>query len=84
MAQEQIGVREVHIVFGTDRGNFTRTDIHWMDRVTNALAQVNNATFALEIVDEHGHVLRRVEFGEPTGAMKKVIDVEFGTDEVVA
>ena len=83
MARQKQGVREIRVVFETEDSNFTRTDIHWMDRVTNAIAQVKNANFALQFLDDNGHIIRRVEFGEATSDMKKIVEFEFGTDEVI-
>jgi hypothetical protein len=72
------------LVFRTDSPNFARTDIHWMDRVSNAMAQVQNTSAILEFIDsESGHILRRVELGEPTKEMRDLFDFEFGTEEVI-
>jgi hypothetical protein len=84
MANMKQGVREARFVFETEAGNFTRTDIHWMDRVSNAIAQVKNANFALEFLDEKGRVLRKVEFGEPSPEMKQLVEYEFGDEQVGA
>jgi hypothetical protein len=85
MAQNQKqGAREVRLVFRTDGQNFVRTDIHWMDRFSNAMAQVQNTSAILEFVDsESGHILRRIELGEPTQEMRDLFDFEFGTEEVI-
>jgi len=80
MAQKQ-GVREIRVVFETEAGNFTRTDLHWMDRVCQAVAQVKNANFALVFLDENGHQLRKFEGEEGSDAMKRLAEYEFGPDE---
>ena len=85
MAQKQ-GARQVNLVIRTDGPNFPRTDIHWMDRFSNAMAQVQNTSAIMEFIDsETGHVLRRVELGEPTQEMRELFDFEFTepTNEVI-
>lgn len=83
MAQEEIWVREVRLVLATDAQNMTRTDIHWMDRVANSLAQVQNTVTAAEFLDEDGHILRKVQIGEPSPEMQSIIDFEFSDAEAV-
>lgn len=78
------GVRDIRLVFETPESNFTRTDIHQMDRITNALAQVKNVNIAVAFFDEQGRLLRKVELGEATKEMRVLMDEELGTDEVVA
>lgn len=78
------GVRDIRLVFETTEGNFNRTDIHIMDRITNALAQVQNASIAVAFFDDKGHRLRKVELGEAGRDLRLVIEEELGSDEVVA
>jgi len=78
------GVRDIRLVFETNDGNFNRTDIHIMDRITNALAQVQNASIAVAFFDDKGHRLRKVELGEAGRELRLVIEEELGSDEVVA
>jgi hypothetical protein len=79
MAQKQ-GVREVRLVWETEGGNYRNTDMHMMDRIASALAQVRNANIGIAFYDETGTRLRRIEFGEPSEEMKKVMDIEFSDD----
>jgi hypothetical protein len=76
MAQQKQGVREMRLVFETDGGNFSRTDKHIMERITNALALVNNTNISFAFFDESGHRVRKIEFGEASPAMKKIADFE--------
>lgn len=84
MAKQKQGGTEVRMVLSTQDSNYARSVIHWMDRVSNATAQVQNCSFILEFVDtETGGVVRRVELGDPTPEMRKLFDFEFGSDEVI-
>jgi hypothetical protein len=79
MAKQKQGAMEVRVILSTQDSNYQRSLIHWMDRVSNATAQVQNCSFILEFFDaESGHVARRIEFGEPTPEMRKLFDFEFG------
>ncbi len=85
MAKQKNGAIEVRAVLSTQDSNYSRSLIHWMDRLSNATAQVQNCSFILEFVDtETGHVARRIEFGEPTDEMRKLFDFEFGDEVGVA
>lgn len=84
MTQKKIGVVEIRLVFETDNGNFTRTDIHMMDRITEALAKVQNVNIFAAFFAEDGRRKRYVELTPASDAMKKVASVELGSDEVVA
>jgi len=77
--------REIVLLTETAEGNSARTDIHEMDRITNALAQVQNATIAVAFYDsETGHLLRKVELGEGTPEFRRMVELEFSPDDVVA
>jgi hypothetical protein len=83
MAKRQ-GVREVRLVFETEAGNFARTDDYIVDRITWGLRQVNNAIIGFAVFDEQGRRICKVEFREASLEMKKVMEAELGTEEVVA
>lgn len=75
------GEVEVRVVFETPEGNYKKTDIHWMDRVTNAVAQVDNAVFSLEFIED-GKTVRAVIFGDPSPEMRRLIDRRGRVEEV--
>jgi len=52
-------VREIRLVFETDPGNFARSDTHIMDRITWALAQVQNVNIGVAFFDENGNRIPR-------------------------
>lgn len=85
MAKQKQGGTEVRMLLSTQDSNYTRSLIHWMDRVSNATAQVQNCDSIMEFVDnETGHVVRRVEFGDVSPEMRERFDYEFGdTEEVI-
>lgn len=80
---KKIGVRELRVVFETEGYNFVRTDTHMIDRICNALAQVQNCNITVAFFDDEGHRMRKVEFGEPSAEMQREVQVELGTDEEV-
>jgi hypothetical protein len=77
---KRIGVFEIRLVFETDGGNFNRTNIHIMDRISQALGQVQNTASAAAFFDDKGRRLRKVEFQEGTPAMKSMVELELGTE----
>jgi len=66
------GSAEVRVVFETPEGNFKKTNIHWMDRVANAIAQVDNAVFSVEFIED-GKIVRTAVYGEPSPELRRKI-----------
>ena len=54
-----------------------------MDRINNALAQISHVNIAFEFVDANGRRLRKVELGEMSPKMLKLIQEEFAEEDEV-
>lgn len=77
-------VREIRFVFATEPGNAIPTEGHIMEQFTRGCDRTKNAVVGFALFDpETGRRLRRVEFGEITPETKRIMDVEFATDEAV-
>lgn len=81
MATQRQGVREIRLVFETDPGNFARSDTHIMDRITWALAQVQNVHIGVAFFDENGNRIRKVELHEASPDMVRIMETELSAAE---
>jgi uncharacterized protein YkuJ len=83
MANKQ-WVREMRLVAETPDHNFTRSDIHMIDRICEALGKVQNVKIGVAFFDENGNRIRKVEFHEGSETFKLMVEEELGTDDTAA